>query len=85
MEAIIDEVESLVDTGVLNQGQGNALIGKLEQAERRLNKENTKTACNVLQAFVNQVEAFIKTGRLSEEEGKSLIEAATSVIEQLCG
>jgi hypothetical protein len=85
MEATIDEVESLVNAGVLNQGQGNALIEKLEQAERRLNKENKKTACNVLQAFVNQVEAFIKTGRLPEKEGQWLIETAKSVISQLCG
>jgi predicted outer membrane repeat protein len=82
---ILDNVEYLVDTRVLNEGQGNALIAILEAAEKMFNKGNTIAACNQLQAFINQVNAYIKSGILSEEDGQSLIDAAKSVISQNCG
>ncbi|MFQ6109959.1 MAG: hypothetical protein ACE5L7_10460, partial [Candidatus Aminicenantales bacterium] len=79
------KVESLVNTGVLNQGQGNALIAKLEGALQKLNKGNTKATCNQLQAFINQVNAFIYSGILTEGEGQPLIDAVNCVINELCG
>ena len=57
IEDILEDVENLIDRGVLNQGQGNALIAKLKTAEKMLNKGNTTAACNQLQAFINQVQA----------------------------
>jgi hypothetical protein len=85
IEDILDDIEDLTDTGVLNQGQGNALIAKLEAAERMFNEGNTMAACNELQAFINQLEAYVRAGILSVEEGQSLIGAANSMISQLCG
>ncbi len=83
--ALIGEVAELVDNGVLNKGNGNALIQKLENAARMLEQDKDPATCGQLQAFVNQVEALTDTGRLPEEIAAGLIEAASSVIDQICG
>ena len=82
---LIDRVENLIDPDVLNKGQGNSLIKKLEGALQKLNNGNTKAACNQLQAFINQVDAFIRSGILTVEEGQPLIDATIDVINDLCG
>ena len=83
IDSIIDGVEILIDSGTLNQGQGNALISKLEAAKKQLDKGNTKTACNLLRAFINQVEAFIGSGKITSAEGKTLLDNANSLIDKL--
>lgn len=84
-ELIIDEVEELVDTEVLNNGQGNSLMQKLENAIEKMNQGNTNAAINILGAFINQVNDFINEGLLSSEGGQSLIDAANDVIDSLAG
>jgi len=83
IEDLIDEVGDLVTAGVLNQGQGNALITKLNGAINKLNQGNTNAAINILQAFINQVSAFINTGILSSAEGQPLIDAAQAIIDDI--
>jgi hypothetical protein len=78
-------VQALVATGVLNQGQGNGLIAKLEAALQQLDHGNTQTAVNQLQAFVNQMNAFISAGTVSAAQGQPLIDAATAIIAALQG
>jgi probable HAF family extracellular repeat protein len=82
---LIGEVGELVDGGVLKEGNGNALIQKLENAVRMLEEDKDPATCGQLQAFVNQVEALTDTGRLPEEIAAGLIDAASSVIDQVCG
>jgi hypothetical protein len=84
-ESLIDLVESLVTVEVLNQGQGNALIAKLEAAIQQLDKGNVNAAINQLQAFINQVNAFIEGGVLSQERGQPLIDVANAIITELGG
>jgi hypothetical protein len=84
IEGILDDIENLVDSGVLNQGQGDSLIVKLIAAERAMD-ENPKAACNQLQAFIREVQGYVKAGILSAAQGQSLIYAANSLISQLCG
>jgi hypothetical protein len=76
---IIDDVEELVNTGVLNSGQGNSLISKLQAAIAALNQGNTTAACNELQAFINQVNALISAGVLTPAQGQPLIGAANDL------
>ena len=76
---IIDKVNDLVDDGVLNQGQGNALIKILEEAINQIDKGNTNAATNQLQAFINSVNGILA------DEGQSLIDAAIEIIESLNG
>lgn len=83
IESLIGRVEDLVNAGILNQGQGNALIAKLEAAAQQLDKGNVNTAINQLQAFINQVNALINSGILSPEDGQPLIDTANGIINQL--
>ena len=79
IEDIIEQIGYLVNDGKLNKGEGNALTSKLDAATRKLNKDNTKAACNVLQAFINQINAKIRSGKLLPDDGQQLIDAASSV------
>ena len=81
IQELIDEVEVLINEGTLNNGQGNALITKLEDAILELNQGKTTPAINKLNAFINQVNAFINSGVLTETEGQELISAANDIID----
>jgi hypothetical protein len=83
-EGLIDQVYALIP-GTLNDGQGNALIAKLEVALQQLDRGNVATAINQLEAFVNQVNALIGGGTLPATEGKSLIDAANMILAALSG
>lgn len=78
-----NQVQNLVNQGVLDKGNSNALSVKLQAAIEKINQGNNKAAINQLQAFINQVEAFIKVGRLSQADGQQLIAAANKIINQL--
>ena len=78
-------MEDLVDAGVLNGGQGNALISKLVNAQARLGKGQSNAAVNQLQAFINQVEDFVADGILTAEQGAALIAAAEDIIGTIPG
>jgi len=80
---LIDMVQALVDDGALNDGQGNALISKLENVLDKLDRGNTNAAVNQLGAFINQVEDFIYEGVLTTEQGNPLIKVATVLVEAL--
>ncbi len=80
---LIAEVEGLVDSGVLNVGQGNSLIVKLEEAIQKLDMGHTTEALNILNAFINEVNALVNGGILSPQEGESLISAAHVIIDKI--
>jgi hypothetical protein len=82
---LIERIRDLVDRGVLNGGQGNALIAKLEAALRQLDRGKPQTAINQLEAFINQVNALIGGGVLPAEEGQPLLAAATAILAALVG
>jgi len=85
IEGLIEKVRDLVRRGVLNNGQGNALIAKLEAAIRSLDRGNVNTALNQLGAFVNQVNAFMNAGILPPSEGQLLLDCANQIIAALSG
>jgi len=76
-------VDDLVTAQVLNKGQGQTLLTKLDGALQNLERGNSTAAANQLQAFVNQVKAFHKTAKLTAAQAQPLIDTATSVIDQL--
>ncbi|HEX6383278.1 MAG TPA: hypothetical protein VF177_01290 [Anaerolineae bacterium] len=57
IEDLQDDIQALVDDGVLKQGQTNGLLQPLDNALRSLDKGKTTDACNQLQDFVDEVEA----------------------------
>ena len=83
IDNIIAKVEELEDAGVLNKGQANALIKKLEAAQESINKGNYNAAINQLNAFINQVSAFMNAGILTVEQGNELMTDAQAVIDIL--
>lgn len=85
-QTVIGQVfEDLVAAGVLNQGQGNALIVKLEGAIQKLNQGKVKVTINRFGAFINQVNSLIDDEVLTPEEGQPLIDVANAIIDQLQG
>jgi pullulanase-type alpha-1,6-glucosidase len=83
IRSLIEEVEALRDASILNVGQANSLIVKLETAIKNLDKGKANTALNNLYAFMNQVQSFIDEGVLTPEEGQSLIAAAEAISYQV--
>jgi photosystem II stability/assembly factor-like uncharacterized protein len=81
--SLIGDVEQLVDDGLLNKGQGNALIVKLDQALVRLADDRLKAAINALDAFSNQVDAFVRGGVLPPETGQNFSDQVNYIIEIL--
>ena len=80
---LISDVQKLLDDGVLNGGQANALTSKLDNVLAKLAKGNTKPAANQLGAFINQVEAFVNGGILTAEQGDAFIKSTTLLVEAL--
>jgi hypothetical protein len=78
---LIDKIVQLVNTGILNQGQGNALIVKLNHALIKLDNGEINNAINILNGFVNQVSDFISEWILTLEQGQSLIATANDIVD----
>jgi len=83
MDDLIAQVQQLYSDGVLNSGQANSLIVKLNAAKKSLNNGKTNTAINQLQAFINHVYDFIDEEVLTSEQGGKLISDAQIIIDFL--
>ena len=76
---LIDDVQALIDDGVLPEGVGDALNNKLVEIIVKIeNAPPLKPACNQLKAFINQVEALENNGTLSEAQRDALQASATA-------
>lgn len=74
--SLIEDIESMVEVGLLSKGNGNALIVKINNAIKSHENCNTIAASNQLGALINQLEAFVNDGILAEEQGELLITSA---------
>jgi uncharacterized delta-60 repeat protein len=83
IDGLLQAVNALVDTGVLNQGQGNALAAKLREALRELAAGDAASAADALTDFIHQVDAFVRAGRLSASQGQALTERAREVADRI--
>jgi len=71
---VITTIEGLETAGVLNHGQANSFIVKLNHAIDSLDsKPDQPTGCNQLQAFVNEVNAYVQSGKLAQAQADSLL------------
>jgi predicted transcriptional regulator len=70
---------------VLNGGQSNALISKLENAIAKIENGQVKPAVNLLNAFINQVMSYQDDGILTAEQAAALIATAEDIIHTLTG
>ena len=79
-ENVIEYIEGLFESGVLNQGRSNALITKLETAIKKLDDGKVAQAINQFEALINQVEAMIQSGQLLPIEGQPIIDAVNEIL-----
>jgi len=84
-QTFTSDIEELLADGLLNDGEANSLISKLESAVRSTGKGNTGAAINKLNSFINQVAALVNSGRLTPEEAQPLFDAAQDMIDLLTG
>jgi hypothetical protein len=67
----------------LNNGQKNSLNKTIDEVFKQLDKEETETACNLLETFINKIKAGIKSKKLTQEEGDSLIKKSENILAEL--
>jgi hypothetical protein len=73
LDLIIVQVNAMVSSGILDSGNGNALIVKLNNAITNINSGNTTAGDNQMNAFINQANAFLKSGKLDSTDVQMLI------------
>ena len=79
-EAFLNDLIRVVKTvAVLNDGQANSLVSKLENCLVALDNDRPNTP-KMLAAFINEVEGLINGGVLDETSGAPLIDAANEII-----
>jgi pullulanase len=85
VQLLAGDVRALVEQGVLNQGQGNALEAKLDAALRELGQGNATAAAHQLGALAEQVRALVQAGILTGDQGDALLGNAGAIVDQLNG
>ncbi len=81
---ITGDVQTLIDDGTLNKGQGNSLTSKLEKIIEKFEDGKNKPACNQLNAFTQHVDSLIDDGVLTSAQGQPLIDQANLVKAAFC-
>ncbi|MFH0780169.1 MAG: LamG-like jellyroll fold domain-containing protein [Parcubacteria group bacterium] len=83
LKEIINVIQDMADEGTLNNGQGNSLNSKLENAIDKINEGNLNAACNQLNAFINQVNAFISGGICLIDDGDNVCMRAAKAVKEV--
>ncbi len=78
-----DLVQVFIDGGVLNWGQGYALVSRLDMIDRHLANRDIEAAAGLFQACIDQVQEFVSAGILTGAQGHPLTDAAQNAIGQL--
>ncbi|HEX9611223.1 MAG TPA: DNA/RNA non-specific endonuclease, partial [Gemmatimonadales bacterium] len=76
-------VDRLVEDGMLNSGDANSLIVKLEAAAVQLDRGNPKSGVSQLDSFLNELAALVRAGRLSAADAEPLRVAVRSLIQSV--
>lgn len=78
-----DDVQGLVDGGVLTQNQADGLIDRLNAVPAKVIKGQVQPAIDQLGSFMDQVRDFIAAGKLTAAQGQQLIDAVQAIIDSL--
>jgi len=70
---LISKINGYVTSGELQSGIANALVSKLENAIKSIDKGNEKPAMNQLQAAINQVDGLVGAGTVDTTIGNGII------------
>jgi hypothetical protein len=79
LDDLSQDVDDLLAEGVLNGGQANSLLNKLDDVLKQFDKGKTATACNQLQAYINHVTALLDDGVLTAAQAQGLIDKANNL------
>jgi len=82
---LVEAIEALTDDGTLNQGRGNALLSRLNDAIKKIDQGKDAIAVSLLQAFSDQVNDLVDDGILTPADGQPLIDGANAIINALGG
>jgi hypothetical protein len=85
IDEIVTDVETLTADGDLNRGQGNALLKKLRNAAKKLDRGHATAAADLLHSFIDQVDDLVSEGVLEPAEGQALIATASELINAIIG
>jgi uncharacterized repeat protein (TIGR03803 family) len=80
---IVTQVNGLLAQGVINKGQDNSLVKKLQNAVSLIIASKIEGAIGNLEGFINEVNDLENSGVLTGDQGSALTSAAQSVIAQL--
>jgi hypothetical protein len=83
LSGLSNVIDTLLNSGVIDETMGTALKQKVENAEKSGTKENICAAVNQLEAFKNQVEAQKGKEKISGDAAALLIGYADNVIANL--
>jgi Tol biopolymer transport system component len=83
IDALIADVQALVQAGKLTATQAAALIDKLQTAKKHLEMGRTAKTVHMLQLFQKQVQMYVKDGVLSAADGGALVADAQVIIDEL--
>jgi hypothetical protein len=73
----------LITSGALPSSNGEALLNKLDAAQKQLDKGNITATITKLQDFIMQVNDCIANGILTAAQGQPLIDDANAIISSL--
>lgn len=76
------EIIDLHQNGILNNGQSNSLLVKLDHIESRIYSNRLKQACNMLNAFIAQVNDYVNTGVLTADQADRILSYALPLYSQ---
>jgi len=80
LQDLIGTIEQMLNDGILDKGNANALIVKINNAIKSVDKGNITASDGQLNAFINETEEFIDTGIIPVTEGQELINSAENAI-----
>lgn len=77
------DIRALSAESILNKGQANSLLSKLERAEVQLSRASDGSAVNMLHAFNNEVSDLEAEGVLMSEDANALRSSADAIMQSL--
>jgi len=84
VQYLTDAIESFLEAGDLNTGEGGSLLKILRNAVRMYEEQgNLQGACNLLENFIKQIQKLVDQGDITPEEGQALIDQAMALMEQI--
>ena len=77
------EIQALIADGILSGENGNGILNRLDNIEKKFLKGQKEVALNMLNALINHLEGLSNAGALSQEIYESLLEDVQNIINSM--